>query len=205
MKSTTDNAYCERLQRLESAWWKRLLNVQAPYRWNLRRLVSFPFLEVGCGVGRNLTAVSHLGFSVGVDHNVASVRVACSRGVQAFDSDAFLLWSHENTSSFATILFAHVLEHMSFAEAKALLRQYLSFLSENGQIVIISPQHAGFRSDSTHVDFVGKTEVAEFARAFSLVLDRDFSFPFPGFVGSFFKYNERVFILKKRVNLDSGQ
>jgi hypothetical protein len=35
---TADESYTKRLQREEGRWWKRLVDVQAPYRWNLRRL-----------------------------------------------------------------------------------------------------------------------------------------------------------------------
>ena len=51
-------AYADRLQTLEQARWKQLLDVQAPYRWNIRRLGLGRTLDVGCGLGRNL---AHLG------------------------------------------------------------------------------------------------------------------------------------------------
>ena len=37
MQDTRGDDYARRLQVKEMARWKRLLNVQAPYRWNLRR------------------------------------------------------------------------------------------------------------------------------------------------------------------------
>ena len=68
--------YAARLQTLEQARWKQLLDVQAPYRWNIRRLELGRTLDVGCGLGRNL---AHLdGRGVGVDHNPASIVVAGS-------------------------------------------------------------------------------------------------------------------------------
>ena len=50
---TTAQAYTDRLAALEQARWKQLLDVQAPYRWNLRRLLGeHRVLDVGCGIGR---------------------------------------------------------------------------------------------------------------------------------------------------------
>ena len=74
MNDTRDREYTERLVRLQRAPWKRWLDVQAPYRWNLRRLHPGFTLEVGCGIGRNL---EHLrGHGVGLDHNAHSVAAA---------------------------------------------------------------------------------------------------------------------------------
>ena len=46
-QDTQSEAYAARLDSLESARWKRWLNVQAPYRWNLRRLRLGFVLDVG--------------------------------------------------------------------------------------------------------------------------------------------------------------
>lgn len=51
--------YAERLQTLETKRWKTLLDVQRPYRWNLRRLDLKRTLDVGCGIGRNLRNLGH--------------------------------------------------------------------------------------------------------------------------------------------------
>ena len=53
-RSTRDAAYTDRQRSLEGAWWKRLLDVQRPYRWHVRRLRLGFVLDVGCGLGRNL-------------------------------------------------------------------------------------------------------------------------------------------------------
>ena len=57
----------------QQVWWKKALNVQAPYRWNLRRQRLGRTLDVGCGIGRNLETLDP--GSVGVDHNEHSVAV----------------------------------------------------------------------------------------------------------------------------------
>jgi len=75
---TRDAEYTRRLSSLEGAAWKRWLNVQAPYRWNLRRLQLGFTLDIGCGIGRNLVNLG--GHGVGVDHNERSVELARERG-----------------------------------------------------------------------------------------------------------------------------
>jgi len=75
--NTDSRDYADRLVALEHVWWKRLLNVQAPYQWNLRRRKLGRTLEIGCGVGRNLATLPP--GSVGVDHNETSVEVARAR------------------------------------------------------------------------------------------------------------------------------
>ena len=80
---TRSEEYAGRLERREGARWKRILNVQAPFRWNLRRLALGFTLDVGCGIGRNLVAIE----GVGVDHNPSSVAVARRQGLSAYTPD----------------------------------------------------------------------------------------------------------------------
>src|SRR4029078_13312599 len=84
---TREASYTDRLTRLESVWWKRLLDVQRPYRWNLQRLQLGFTLDLGGGLGRTLVTLE--GNGVGVDHNEASVAVATGRGLVAFTPEAF--------------------------------------------------------------------------------------------------------------------
>jgi len=37
-RDTQGPEYTDELLAKQMAWWKRILDVQAPYRWNLRRL-----------------------------------------------------------------------------------------------------------------------------------------------------------------------
>lgn len=83
--------YTPRLARNEGAWWKRL-NIQAPCRWNLRRLRPGFTVDLGCGLGRNLVHIG--GNGVGIDRNPFSVEVARSR-----DSAAFLPGEFDNSAS----------------------------------------------------------------------------------------------------------
>jgi SAM-dependent methyltransferase len=85
--NTRDPSYTARLVATQSAWWKRWLDVQAPYRWNLRRLNLSFTLDLGCGIGRNLVNLS--GYGVGVDHNEDFVKVAKDRGLTVFMPEQF--------------------------------------------------------------------------------------------------------------------
>ena len=107
--STRDDAYADRLAAREGVWWKRLLDVQAPYRWNLRRQNLGRTLDVGCGLGRNLQALSP--DSVGVDHNEAAVRECRRRGLTAYTVTSGRPGRPDQ--QFDAILLAHVVEHVA--------------------------------------------------------------------------------------------
>src|SRR5688500_14853765 len=109
--ATRGEDYAARLIRLQTASWKRWLDVQAPFRWNLRRLDPGFTLEIGCGIGRNLLHL--MGHSVGVDTNEHCVRVARSRGLTAFTPDEFWNSEYNRPGRFDALLLAHVAEHMT--------------------------------------------------------------------------------------------
>ncbi len=188
--ATRDAAYAHRLADLQGTRWKRLFSVQRPYRWNLRRLHLGRTLDVGCGVGRNL---ENLGSDVvGVDHNAEAVATCRSRGFVAYTSDEFADSADGMPGSFSSLLFAHVVEHMTRAAAAELVRSYLPYLGRPGKVVLITPQERGYASDATHVEFMATDALAEIAAACGLTVERSFSFPFPRRAGKLFTYNEFV-------------
>jgi 2-polyprenyl-3-methyl-5-hydroxy-6-metoxy-1,4-benzoquinol methylase len=188
--ATDEPSYTVRLQALEQARWKRWLDVQAPYRWNVRRLDLGRTLDLGCGLGRNLV---HLrGAGVGVDHNAASVAVARRRGLEAYTAEEFLSGPQAREGSFDSLLAAHVVEHMSESDAVGLLRTYLPFIRPGGKVVLITPQERGYAIDATHVRFCGFAEVAALCDTVGLAVVRQYSFPFPRAIGRVFPYNEFV-------------
>jgi SAM-dependent methyltransferase len=95
---TADADYTARLSRLQNVWWKRVFDVQAPYRWNLRRLHLGRTLDIGCGIGRNLAYLPP--GSVGVDHNPHSIEVARERGLKTFLPAEFSSAPHSKAGSF---------------------------------------------------------------------------------------------------------
>lgn len=179
----------------ERPGWKRWLDVQAPYRWNLRRLGLGFTLDLGCGTGRNL---AHLeGRGVGIDPNEHAVAVARGRGLEAYTPAEFARTEHARPARFDALLVAHVLEHLDPAGASALLGTHLSYVRGGGRVVLITPQEAGFASDATHVAFVGFVELERLLAQHALVRERSYSFPFPRALGRIFRHNEFVVVARK--------
>lgn len=184
--------YTERLVRLQSAVWKRLLNVQAPYRYNLRRLKPGFVLEIGCGIGRNL---EHLrGTGVGIDTNAYSVEVARSAGWHAFTIEEFDHSEFNRPERFDSLLLSHVAEHMSYAQLVECIRRYLPNLKKTGRLLLITPQEKGYRSDPTHVEFMDFDKLGRLLQLLGFDVERSYSFPLPRWTGRFFIYNEFVVI-----------
>ncbi len=196
MDDTRGSDYADRLRRKEYARWKQLLDVQAPYRWNLRRQQLGRTLDVGCGIGRNMAALS--ADSVGVDHNADSVREARKRGFTALDSEEWEASELRKPGSFDSILLAHVIEHMDEADAIALMEEYLPYLKPGGRVFFVCPQERGYASDSTHVRFVDLDGLADLSRKVGLEPVKRFSFPFPRVAGKAFLYNEFCLLAKLR-------
>ena len=148
MDDTRDPEYAVRLATLESKGWKKLFDVQAPYRRNLRKLNLGRTLDVGCGLGRNLINLEN---GVGVDHNFEAVKIARSRGLTAYSTSE---WGNSGAAipgSFDSILLAHVLEHVSLQDSDEIIASYLPYLRTEGKLVLICPQEKGFPTDPTHI------------------------------------------------------
>ena len=194
--ATHGQEYAERLIRLQTARWKRWLDVQALHRWNLRRLDPGFTLDIGCGIGRNLL---HLrGHSVGVDINEHCVRAARARGLTAFTPTEFRRSAEYNRPGrFDSILLAHVAEHMTEDEVVTLLQEYEALIRPEGRLILIAPQEAGFRSDPTHVELMDFARLARISDRLGFHPERVFSFPFPRWVGRLFTYNEFVVVSRK--------
>lgn len=184
-----------RLATEESAWWKKILDVQVPYRWNLRRLNPGFTLDIGCGLGRNLKNLS--GNGVGIDHNPHSVEITKTRGLQAFTPESFEESLFNKPASFDSILLSHVVEHMLEGEVKEVLDTYMHLLKPQGQVIFITPQEYGFQSDPTHIQFMDFAKLRAIASKSGLLVVREFSFPFPRSFGRFFKYNEFVCVCRR--------
>jgi SAM-dependent methyltransferase len=194
--STSDADYTKWLRRQESLWWKRLLDVQRPYRRHLRSLDLGLVLDVGCGLGRNLHNLA--GKGVGVDHNPESVATVRERGYTAFLPEEFFASEYGRPGRFDALLLSHVAEHMHFDEARALVATYLPFIRVGARVVLITPQEVGFRSDPTHVELFDFTALTRLATSLGLEVEKHYSFPFPRFVGHLFRHNEFVLLARKR-------
>jgi 2-polyprenyl-3-methyl-5-hydroxy-6-metoxy-1,4-benzoquinol methylase len=192
---TSGEDYAQRLQAKQHVWWKKALNVQAPYRWNVRRQQLGRTLDVGCGIGRNL---EHLDAgSVGVDHNAASIAVAREQGLTALTVEEWEASDLRRPDSFDAILLAHVIEHLDAETGEALLRDYLPYLRPGGKVFLVCPQERGYASDATHVRFTTGDDLVELARTVGLEPDPWFSFPLPRWAGKAFVYNEFCLLARK--------
>ena len=192
---SSDPEYTARLEQETAKGWKQMLGVQAPYRRHIRRVVEGRVLDVGCGIGRNLLHLD--GQGVGVDTNPHSIEVARRHGLTVYTADEFPSGSDALPGSYDSLLFAHVLEHMTEDEASSLVGEYLAYLRPEGRVVFIIPQEAGFRSDPTHVTFLDLGDLAAIETAHGLVREAGYSFPLPRFVGRVFTYNETVALSRK--------
>lgn len=194
--TTQDNKYTERLFDKQFVWWKRMLDVQRPYRWNLRQLKPGFVLDIGCGIGRNLIHLN--GNGVGVDHNSSSVEMARSKGLTAFTNEEFQRSAFYVSEQFDSILLAHVAEHMTENEVVKLLDTYIHLLKPQGRVIIITPQESGYHSDQTHIQFMDFGTVNRIINKAGMKVIKQYSFPFPRIFGHFFKYNEFICIAEKQ-------
>lgn len=196
LESTDGQDYTDRLKRLEGPLWKRVLDVQAPYRWNVRRLFGDrEVLDVGCGIGRNLAHLAPHG--VGVDHNEHSVRLCRERGLVAFTTEEFAGTEYATPGRFGGLLAAHLVEHMPREQAVDILKGYDKYLAPGARIVLICPQEKGYTTDSTHVAFTDFDGLADVAGQLGWAVDRRISFPLPRAAGKVFPYNEFVLVAAK--------
>ena len=158
---TRSAEYAQRLQHLSGARWKQVLDVQRPYRWNLRRQELGRTLDVGCGIGRNLLNLGP--DSVGVDHNAESVAECRARGLEAYTSEEWETADVAVPESFDSMLLAHVVEHVQPEDWDGLVRAYLPYVRPGGKVMFIFPQEKGYATDSTHVHFTDVNQLVYLA------------------------------------------
>ncbi len=191
-KDTSGSDYTKRLQSLEHKKWKDLLDVQRPYRWNMRRINPGVTLDVGCGIGRNLKHLPR--GSVGVDHNKHSIDKINDEGLIGFVTKDFTKSKYAKWGRFDSMLLAHVIEHMKISDAEKIIKDYLPYIRKDGKVIIICPQKKGFASDKTHVTFYNRQKISKLLNNLGLEVVKKQSFPFHEKIGDIFTYNEYVVV-----------
>jgi hypothetical protein len=81
----------------------------------------------------------------------------------------------------------------------ALLRRYRPLLKAAGRLILICPQERGFASDATHVEYMDFEKLRRAASDAGFDVEREYSFPFPRFMGQVFIYNEFVSLSTRTV------
>ena len=176
-------------------WWKKALNVQAPYRWNLRRQRLGRTLDVGCGIGRNLETLDP--GSVGVDHNEHSVAVAREAGVTALTVAEWEQSPLRVPESFDGILLAHVIEHMTEAERVPCCATTCPTCDRGARCSSCARRSAATPATRRTCGSRPATTWRSLAREVGLQPEPWFSFPFPRWAGKPFLYNEFCLLATK--------
>ena len=91
---------------------------------------------------------------------------------------------------------SHLLEHLTDDKRNTIMKEFRKYLIPEGRLVIICPQEAGFRSDSTHIEYLDFKSIKEYGLRHDFVVEFAKSNPFPRFLGKLFKYNEFFVVLK---------
>lgn len=195
IKSTQDKAYSDYLITVQNTGWKSRLDVQMPYRKKLQGLKLGKTLDIGCGVGRNLKALP--AGSVGIDHNNHMIKHLTGRGFKAYTTKDFLKLKNSNGAKFDSLLFAHIIEHLTLGQSKDMIEGYLKYLKKGGRVVIICPQKKGFSKDSTHITFHDRESITGLLSGLGLRVINKHSFPLPEYFGGIFAPNEYWVIAQK--------
>jgi len=132
------------------------------------------------------------GNGVGIDHNKTSLEHVRSLGLAAFTPEEFERSEFFKPERFDSLLLSHVAEHMTQEEAIGLLRPYIPLLKKGGKLVMIAPQEAGFKKDASHREFMDFEKLRTVAGTLGLSPLKEYSFPFPRFLGRFFYFNEFI-------------
>lgn len=203
-QNAADSGYADRLETLTQKKWKVLLDVQRPYRWNIKRLNPGKTLDIGCGVGRHL---AHLpDGSVGLDFNEHSIAKAKSSGCEAYVPEDFFSEEkyRDKEPRFDSVLLSHVLEHLTLEESHTVISTYLPYLKKGGKVIAICPQEKGYATPprghargEDHVTFLDAEGIGKIMKNLGLGIKAAYSFPFPRRMGRIFRHNETVVVGEK--------
>jgi 2-polyprenyl-3-methyl-5-hydroxy-6-metoxy-1,4-benzoquinol methylase len=117
-----------------------------------------PVLDIGCGRGIFLEILARAGIeAIGLDHSDESVEFCREKGfrVQREDAHTFLAGTEQQ---FGGIFCSHVIEHLAYEDASALLKLCYRALRPGGVLLVVTPNPLDlaviseiFWLDPTHV------------------------------------------------------
>ena len=191
---TKTNSYATYFFNKHNKWWRFILPVQIPYKHIARIICKGNVLDIGCGAGRYLEFLRPN--ATGIDHNPKMIEYVRGKGFKAYLPEDFF-FCESNHEYYNTLLFSHILEHMSFDDARLLLLKYLPFMQRNGVAVIIVPQGRAYYSDYTHICPYDDATIKNLASTTGTWLAKSMTFPLPAILGKIFPYNDSIYILKK--------
>ena len=109
-------------------------------------------LDVGCGIGRNLDILKDNGYKniIGVDISDTMVATVKDKGYEAYTIST--LTEGLRNRKIKTLLFSHVLEHISYENIQSTMESYFSFCADNANVVILMPTlYDAFYNDVDHI------------------------------------------------------
>jgi SAM-dependent methyltransferase len=120
---------------------------------------STPLLDVGCGRGDFIEALTQAGFpALGIDMNAAAVLDATERGLQAECVDALSYLTNCRPESFGAITMLHIAEHLEPTLLIEVLDGAMRALVPGGVLVVETPNPSNvvvgasaFYNDPTHL------------------------------------------------------
>lgn len=108
-------------------------------------------LDIGCGIGENMTMIKQAGFNnvIGVDISIDMVNESRSKGHNAYDvnmlNDLYL-------KDIDILLFSHVLEHINYPEIVQIMESYFSMCKKDAKVIIVMPVLSDiFFNDVDHI------------------------------------------------------
>lgn len=121
--------------------------------------VGLPVLDLGCGTGVFLELMRAQGRSGrGVELAHEAVEIARGKGLEVYQDDALHFMETQDAASYSGIYFAHLIEHMGYADASHMLAECCRVLTPGGRLVVITPNPVSldvisesFWLDPTHV------------------------------------------------------
>lgn len=107
-------------------------------------------LDVGCGLGHNLTLLKDSGYPNIIGTDISSEMINFSK------SKGHLVYSPEDLSGqekrFDVLLFSHVLEHINYSDIQKVLESYFQLCNPGALVVICMPLvYDGFYHDVDHI------------------------------------------------------